>query len=125
MDNYFKGCPPKMADGRFLQDFRSPSRRELYTKTINGITRDDDQRLFYQQNAEKIMNQEWNMMKQQFSCFPNCCIHNYPTRTDPGSNYEELRLYNAVRTNKIQKGDNLYPACNQMPDYRMTDTKQN
>jgi hypothetical protein len=122
MDNYWKGCPPRMDDGRFLQDFRSPSRREQYIKHINGIVRDDDQRMFYQQNAEQIMDREWQILRRTQSCFTNACIHNYPTRTSPGSNYEELQMYNAVRKNKIMKEDKQYPHCKQMADYRLTHT---
>lgn len=120
MDNYWKGCPPRMDDGRFLQDFRTADRREQYIKTINGIVRDDDQRMFYQQNAEAIMNKEWEILRKTQSCFTNACIHTYPTRTSPGSNYEELQLYNAVRKNKIMQGDKNYPYCKKMMDYRMT-----
>lgn len=118
MDNYWKGCPPRMDDGRFLQDFRSPSRREQYIKHINGIVRDDDQRMFYQQNAKQIMDREWDLLRNTQSCFTNCCIHNYPTRTSPGSNYEELQMYNAVRKNKLQKTNAKYPHCVKMEDYR-------
>lgn len=123
MDNHFKGCPPRMDDGRFLQDFRTADRREQYIKHMNGIVRDDDQRMFYQQNGELIMDKEWNILKNTQSCFTNVCIHNYPTRTSPGSNYEELKLYNAVRRNKIDKSHPKYPKCDYMPDYRMHHTK--
>lgn len=123
MDNYWKGCPPRMDDGRFLQDFRTADRREQYIKHINGIIRDDDQRMFYQQNAEQIMDREWEILRQTQSCFTNACIHNYPTRTSPGSNYEELQMYNAVRKNKIMKEDKNYPHCKRMSDYRLTHTQ--
>ena len=69
MDNYWKKdcsemnggktcknvCPAKMDDGRYLQDFRSATRRDQYNKYINGIVRDDDYRLYLQQNGELIM----------------------------------------------------------------------
>jgi hypothetical protein len=120
MDNFWKGCPPRMDDGRFLQDFRTPDRREQYIKAINGITRDDEQRKFYQNNAEVIMNKEWEILTQKQSCFTNCCVHNYPTRTTPGMNHEEMQIYNAVRKNKLQKNDPSYPSCKKLPDYRMS-----
>ncbi len=123
MDNFWKECPPKMNDGRFLQDFRTPDRREQYIKVINGITRDDEQRKFYQNNAETIMNREWDILREKHSCFTNCCIHNYPTRTTPGMNHEEMQNYNAVRKNKLQKQDQKYPVCGKMADYRMTHLK--
>ncbi len=122
MDNYWKGCPPRMDDGRFLQDFRTADRREQYIKHINGIVRDDDQRLFYQQNAEQIMDREWKALRNTQSCFTNSCIHNYPTRTSPGSNYEELQLYNAVRKNKLTSDNKSFPHCKKMGDYRLTHT---
>ncbi len=111
-----------MDDGRFLQDFRTADRREQYIKHINGIVRDDDQRMFYQQNAEQIMDREWDILRKTQSCFTNACIHNYPTRTSPGSNYEELQMYNAVRKNKLMKDDKNYPHCKSLPDYRLTHT---
>jgi hypothetical protein len=123
MDNYFKGCPPRMNDGRFLQDFRQANTREQYIKTINGIVRDDDYRMFLQQNGEQIMDKEWGVLRKTQSCQTNCCIHTYPTRTSPGSNYEELKLYNAVRSNRIKAGNANYPSCNFIPDYRMSHTQ--
>lgn len=120
MDNYWKGCPPKMSDGRFLQDFRSADRREQYIKYVNNIVRDDEQRMLYQKYGSDIMDREWNLLKQTQSCFTNCCIHNYPTRTSPGTNYEELKIYNAVKTNKLKKTDKMYPLCKNLPDYRMS-----
>lgn len=53
MDNIFKSCPPKMEDGRFLTDYRTDSARNQYIKSINGLVRDDDYRIFLQQNTEK------------------------------------------------------------------------
>lgn len=114
MDNYWKGCPPKMNDARFLTDYRSSTRRELYIKYLNGIERDDDQRAFYQKNGENIMNNEWEILKRTQSCSPNACIHKSPTRTNPMSNYQELLLYNAVRTGKLK-----LPPCQKLKDYRM------
>lgn len=111
-----------MDDGRFLQDFRTADRREQYIKTINGITRDDQQRSFYQNNAEEIMNREWEILRKNQSCFTNACIHNYPTRTTPGMNHEELQVYNQVRKNKLQQKDPKFPHCKSMADYRMTHT---
>ena len=69
------------------------------------------------------MNREWDLLRKTQSCFTNCCIHNYPTRTSPGSNYEELQKYNAVRKNKVSKENKNYPHCQKLPDYRMSHTK--
>jgi len=124
MDNFFKGCPARMEDGRFLTDYRQADTREQYIRTINGITRDDDYRMFLQGNGESIIDREWDILRRTQSCQTNCCIHNYPTRTTPGSNYEELNLYNAVRTNRLKPTDNIYPRCSKKSDYRLTHTKK-
>jgi hypothetical protein len=120
MDNFNKNCPAMMSDGRLFTDYRTPHRREQYNKTINGIVRDDDYRMFLQNNAEDIMDRTWEHAKQTSSCTQNVCIHTYPTRTTPGYNYEEMRLYNAVRTGK---GLKKVPLCKKLSDYRMSVTK--
>jgi hypothetical protein len=126
MDNYWNSetcqCPPKMERGDFLTDLRTPARRELYNMYINGIQRDDDMRTFYQQNAEKIMDSEWDYLKRTQSCFTNSCLHQNPTRSSPSADYNEMRLYNDVRTNKIRKNDPKFPICPKLKDYRMTMT---
>lgn len=119
MDNFYKNCPAMMSDGRLFTDYRSSHRREQYTKTINGIVRDDDYRAFLQSNAESIMDRVWQDAKKSL-CRPNVCIHTHPTRTSPGLNYEEMRLYNAVKTGK---GLKQVPSCRPLADYRMTVTK--
>ena len=60
MDNFFKNCPPKMNDSRHLTDYRTATRREEYIKYVNNVVRNDDHRLFLQQNADRFMNDEWN-----------------------------------------------------------------
>lgn len=121
-DNYWQGCPPKMNDARFLADYRTPTVREQFNKSINGITRDDDYRLFLQQNAERIMDTEWVYYRKTNSCSPNVCIHqNYPTRSNPANDNAEMKLHNDVRTGKTPSGQ---PECRKHEDYRMTVTKQ-
>ena len=124
MDNYFNTCPPRMNDGRFLEDFRQANTREQFIKMQYGITDEDDYRAFLQKNADSIMNNDWNILRNTQSCKTNCCIHNYPTRATPGMNYEELKIYNAVRNNTLQSNNPLYPACKQYPDYRAMHTSQ-
>ena len=51
-----------------------------YIKYTNGIVRDDDYRLFLQTNAEKMMDSEWLFLRENYSCFNNACVHNYPLR---------------------------------------------
>jgi hypothetical protein len=122
MDNFYKGCPAKMADGRFLTDYRTANAREQYIKTINGFYRDDDYRMFLQGSADQIMDQEWKFFRTQISCNPTCCVHKYHTRTTPSANYEELAIYNAVQSGKLKSTDKIYPSCAELADYRMTNT---
>ena len=122
MDNYFKGCPPRMNDGRFLTDYRSQDTINQSIQKMNGIVRDDDYRVFLQQNAGTIMDRQWDISRKTQSCHTNACLHNYPTRTSPACNYAELKLYNDVRTNRLRKGDPGYPVCHNGADYRATVT---
>ena len=78
MDNYFKDCPPKMDDGRYLTDFRPTSIREQFIKSINGIVRDDEYRNFLQKNGESIIDREWSALRKTQSCHTNqsCTTNN-------------------------------------------------
>jgi len=118
-DNFFPSCPAVMNYSPFT-DYRQSNRREQYIRNINGIVRDDDFRLFYQGNAEKIMNAEWKYMKQNFGCQENYCFHNLPTRPPHGAFYTEMKTYNDVKSGK--QTTNL-PVCKKFEDYRMTVTK--
>jgi hypothetical protein len=122
MDNFFKGCPARMEDGQYLTDYRQADTREQYIKSINGIVRQDDYRIFLQQNAEKIMDAEWQIMRKLNSCATNACIHNYPTVVNPGQLNEEINIYNAVRTHRIDPSNSSYPKCKKYQDYRITHT---
>ena len=124
MDNFYKGCPAKMEDGRFLTDYRTSTTREQYIKTINGFVRDDEYRMFLQQNGEQILDKEWQHLKEANSCPTTCCVHKYPTRMTHGTSYEELKMYNAVKSGQIKKTDSNYPHCTKMPDYRISHTNK-
>jgi hypothetical protein len=115
-DNYFKGCPAKMGDARFLTDYRSSTTRDQYNKHINHIVRDDDYRMFLQKNGANIMDKEWTYLRKNESCWPNECIHIFPTRSTPGMLFEEMNLYDNVR----EKG--CGPKCKPQPDYRVSQT---
>lgn len=123
MDNFYKDCPAKMSDGRFLADHRSTNVRDQYIKTINGIVRDDDYRKFLQDNAEKIMQKERKILKEQNSCKPKTCFHTRPTRITHGASYDEIKTYNAVKSGKLKSTDDGYPTCPQLEDYNMCVTK--
>lgn len=124
MDNFYNGCPAKMEDGRFLTDYRTSNAREQYIKTINGFVRDDEYRMFLQQNGEQILDREWDHLKTTNSCPTTCCVHKYPTRTTHGTSYEELKMYNAIKSGKIKKTDANYPHCPKLPDYRISHTNK-
>ena len=119
MDNYFKMCPANMSDGRLFTDYRSATRREQYNKAINGFVRDDEYRLFLQNNGATLMDRTWDYTKKHNSCHPNVCIHTAFTRSSPREDYEEMQLYNNVREGKPTK---ISPKCHPMPDYRLTVT---
>ena len=119
MDNYYKNCPPKMDDGRFTTNYKSSSSINEYIKYMNGITRDDDYRLFLQINADKLMDSEWLYLRQNDSCWNNACVHNYSLRMDP-------RLFNQERINanmlfeKKELPNTFKCAC--YNDYRISET---
>jgi hypothetical protein len=120
MDNFHKNCPPRMEDGRFLTDYRQANTRELFRMSTNGITRDDEHRMFYQQKGGEIMDREWKTLRNGSSCFTNCCLHQNPTRSTPGMNHTEMQNYNKVR----KSGQSCIPnnACDKLNDYRMSQT---
>ncbi len=95
MDNHFSQCPAMMSDGRFLTDYRTSTTREENIKYINGITNENNYRLFLQNNTNTIINREWDAYNKFKSCKnANACIHNYPTVVNPESFAEELDKYN-------------------------------
>ena len=119
MDNYYKNCPPKMDDGRFTTNYKSSSSINEYIKYMNGITRDDDYRLFLQINADKLMDTEWQYLRQNDSCWNNACVHHYALRMNP-------RLFSQERdnANMLFKQKELPDSfkCANYADYRMSDT---
>lgn len=118
MDNFFTECPAMMSDGRFLADYRMPTRREEHIKYINGIVRDDVYRLFLQANGEKFLDNEWEHNKDKNYCFVNECIHTYPTRAYPFWFVEERKKYDSLLD---PKREIKYP-CKSYEDYRLTTT---
>lgn len=120
MDNFYKQCPPMMSDGRLFTDHRTNVRMNEYIKYINDINRDDDYRIFLQDNAENILDNQWEHERKNKSCWANECIHNYPTRMYPGFFKRERKaadsMFNPQRTEK-------YP-CRKFSDYRATVTRR-
>lgn len=117
MDNYFKGCPAVM-NSRNLSDFKNTTRREEYIKYINGITRDDEYRLFLQQNGKEFMDREFNWYKSNESCYVNDCVHKYPTRQSPLDLAVERKLYDS-RNNKNNARFAKDRLCVMYRDYRL------
>ena len=119
MDNFYKNCPPKMDDGRFTTNYKSDSSINEYIKYMNGITRDDDYRLFLQINAEKLMDSEWLYLRKNDSCWNNACVHKYNTRMDPRFFVQERQNANLLfKTRELPTS----LACPKYVDYRLTTT---
>ena len=119
MDNYYKNCPPKMDDGRFTTNYKTASCINEYIKFVNGITRDDDYRLFLQLNATKMMDSEWVYFRQNDSCWNNACVHKYPLRMDP-RDFEQERLNANLLFQRKELPSNL--KCETYSDYRLSET---
>jgi len=121
MDNFFKNCPPVMSDGRLFTDYKTPTRRNEYIKYSNKIIRDDEYRVFLQQNGSKIMNNVWEYNKQHNSCRANHCVHTYPTRVLPQDLRNELLTHNKANQFLSQSMPLNGKGCEAFEDYKMTD----
>jgi hypothetical protein len=119
MDNYYVNCPPKMNDGRFTTNYKTATCINEYIKYVNGVTRDDDYRLFLQLNATKMMDSEWAYLRKNDSCWNNACVHNYPLRMDP-RDFSQERMKADLLFQKKVLPNNLQ--CPQYADYRLTET---
>lgn len=120
MDNYYKNCPARMNDGNFLTNYKTSSNYNELIKFKNNIVRDDDYRLFLQQNAEKMMETEWNDLRKNSSCWNNACVHVYGTRMDPRNFEQERKAFDNLFANTTLSSDNK---CKQYVDYRLTATE--
>jgi hypothetical protein len=119
MDPIYKNCPPLLSDGRLFTDWRTAVRREEHMKYINNIVRDDEYRLFLEKNAENIMDNTWDNLKREKSCWVNECVHNYPTRMHPTWFYEERKNYDSL----YNPNRKTHYICSPKRDYRATITK--
>jgi hypothetical protein len=116
MDNFYGVCPAEMSDGRLFTDYRTSTAREQYTKYINNIKTEHQYREFLQQNGKTIINNEYEYNKKNYQCNPNICVHNYTTVTTPGKHNEEMKIYNAIGTGKL---DPSLLKCPKLDDYRL------
>ena len=76
-DNFFESCPPKSGPGfRELGHYTSNINMNQRLTYNNEISRDDEYRIFLQQNGLKLINNEWMHLKNNYSCWGNECIFN-------------------------------------------------
>lgn len=122
MDNFFKNCPAVMSDGRHFTDYKTSSRRNEYVKYINNIVRDDEYRIFLQQNSESILDKEWSNYRKTMACKETECIHKYPTRTLPQLFGQERMAYDSQFNRNRPHQNNT---CQNFQDYRLTTVYQN
>ena len=114
-DNYYKECPAVM-DYSQITDYRQSSVREQYIRSFNNIISDHEYRNFLQKNGANILNTEWKILNNSYSCQPNVCIHTSPTRQTQEEQFRENKLYNDVRMGRI---DPSVVKCQKYNDYRM------
>lgn len=117
MDNYFKECPPMMEDGRLFTDYRSSQVREEVYRFKNSVISENESRMLRTQNAETIMDTEWQNLRDIKSCFTQKrCYHKNPTTlVSSAYNNAEILSYNGLLP---------APECDvNCQDYRLTDTR--
>ncbi len=114
-DNYYKECPAVM-NYSHITDYRQASVREQHIRSLSGSVSEHEHRNFLQANGANIMNAEWNILMGAFNCQPNACIHTSPTQQTQADQFKEYKLYNDVRTGKI---DPSIVKCKNYGDYRM------
>ena len=122
MDNFYHDCPPMMSDGRHFTDYQTATRRNEYIKYINTIFRDDNYRLFLQQNANPILDNVWNFHKRNTNCWKNGCVHVYPLRSIPRHFVEERNAHNLLHKITPPPATNANRSCRKYADYRTTYT---
>ena len=119
MDNYLHQCPPMMNDGRGFTDYRSSHVREEIFKNDNRCLSENEARMLRIENAEKIMDHEWNYLKNNKSCSSQkTSFHNSPTtRVTTVYNNAEILAYNGKSPVREYNSNGN--------DYRMTTTNGN
>jgi hypothetical protein len=112
-------CPAKCGPGfRELTDYRPNVYINEQVKYINGLNRDDEYRMFLQNNGEKLMNGEWTYLKQNNSCFINECIFdNKHVMVHPTTFDSEMKRNNEL-LNKPRLSSTYQ--CKKMDDFRLT-----
>jgi hypothetical protein len=107
---------------RDFTDWRSSTRIIESIKLKNGLKRDDDTRIFLQENANDMMNGDFNFYKKNMTCGDVECIHGiYPTRMYSSwfvrqrNNYDSSMQKN---TNYKNVNDDKFK-CQPLHDYRL------
>ena len=121
MDNFYLNCPAKMYSRDFT-DWRSSTRIVESLKLKNGLKRDDDTRIFLQDNANNMINGDYNFYKKHMTCGDIQCIHSgFPTRmyspwfVQQRNNYDASMIGN---TNYMNVNDKKFK-CQPLKDYRL------
>ncbi len=97
MNNFFPSCPALMADDRIFTDYRSPIVREETNKRVANINRDDNFRMFLQQNGKNIMSNDWMNLEKMGKCFKNSCVHHQNRTISNNAEFaREFRDYNIM-----------------------------
>ena len=121
MDNFYQNCPPKM-DGRDLGNYQTATRRNEYIKFVNDIYRDDQYRLFLQNNGTELLDNMWDYQKQYNSCPVTECIHHYPLRTNPRQFVQEREAYDSIHDMNTNASLAKMRQCVPVADYRLNPT---
>jgi hypothetical protein len=115
MDNFYQQCPPIMNDNRMFTDWTTSAKREQFIKYINNIRDEHQYRLFLQSNATQFMNNQWDKLKRESSCFVNNCVHTHSTRVTPGMFSNEKQAYNQMLLNHTPSPTK----CEKFADYKL------
>lgn len=111
VDNYFKGCPPKMGGFREITEYKSSTLVNNDLQRYFHTPRDDDYRFYLQNNGRNILNAEYLYYRNNNSCFSNRCIYNNPTTLIPPYVFQkDMYIYN-----NVPQGI----PCQQYNDYRL------
>lgn len=122
-DNFYFNCPAKSGPGfRELTNYAPNTTLNEYIAAQNQLSRDDEYRLYLQNNAEGIEYKEWDILRKKYSCFPNECIFdNNMSLVHPNTfkiemdrwnstpfidNKKYLSSMNKQFKNRISKGEN-------------------
>lgn len=67
-DNFWRGCPAKMSDGRLFTDHRPRGRVEHDMQTALGIPPQNDFRLYLQMNGERLRSNGQRHLRNYAGC---------------------------------------------------------